>query len=201
MPPKLIPLATRFWAKVARGESCWLWLGYCKPNGYGSIGLGGRAEGKDYAHRVAWRLAYGAIPDGLYVCHRCDTPACCRPDHLWLGTHAENLGDMRAKGRGATGDRHGSRTRPDRVARGARSGPARHPESMRWKDTDPRRLDSTVLPRGERKPQAKLTEMAVREMRRRHVAGEMVKTLAAEFGVSRPTASKAVAGRTWAHLG
>jgi hypothetical protein len=97
------PLAERFPEKVARGPGCWLWQG--TTNGaYGQIGDGGR---KRYAHRVAWELQNGPVPDGLHVLHRCDVPACVRPDHLFLGTPSDNLRDCYAKGRRSTSVRRG----------------------------------------------------------------------------------------------
>jgi len=59
------------------------------------------------AHRIAYELAYGAIPDGVLVCHRCDVPACVNPSHLFIGTHVENMSDCVAKGRTAKGEKHG----------------------------------------------------------------------------------------------
>lgn len=103
---KAAPLAERFWAKVAKSEGCWEWQGNQGRHGYGR--LRSTSYHSVFAHRVAWELTYGPIPDGLEVCHKCDNPPCCRPDHLFLGTSAENLADMRAKGRGARGERHGS---------------------------------------------------------------------------------------------
>lgn len=79
---------------------CWLWSGCVKANGYGVIGV--RRAGKLHntlAHRASWAQRHGPIPPGLYVCHRCDTPACVNPDHLFLGTQKDNLRDMYAKGR------------------------------------------------------------------------------------------------------
>lgn len=86
----------RFWARVEKGPDCWTW-DYPGPGGYG-VFVTGR---KSYrAHRLSWEWAYGAIPSGLYVCHRCDTPPCVRPDHLFLGTAKDNAADRDRKGRG-----------------------------------------------------------------------------------------------------
>lgn len=90
----------RFWAKVDRSGECWAWTGYRMPSGHGLFGRGGRGNGMALAHRVSWELHYGPIPEGMKVCHHCDHGWCVRPDHLFLGTQADNLADMRAKGRG-----------------------------------------------------------------------------------------------------
>lgn len=78
------------------------------PSGHGRFGVAGRDE---LTHRYSWTLAYGAIPAGMSVLHRCDNPPCVRPDHLFLGTRADNVRDMYAKGRerqaSAPGERNG----------------------------------------------------------------------------------------------
>src|SRR6185295_10809571 len=86
--------------KVARGDGCWEWQGWRNAGGYGVLASGPAGRQKDeLAHRIAWRLTNGAIPDGLRVLHRCDNPPCCNPAHLFLGSDADNVADCIAKGR------------------------------------------------------------------------------------------------------
>lgn len=87
----------RFWRWVDKSGDCWLWMGAREGFGYGVFSIGtGRTVG---AHRYSWQSTRGEIPSGMFVCHHCDVPACVRPDHLFLGTHTDNMVDMVKKGR------------------------------------------------------------------------------------------------------
>ncbi len=103
------PLAERLAAKTLAdpNTTCLLWVGNTLTNGYGVIVLGGRPKRTDLAHRVAYRLAYGAIPNETpHICHRCDVRRCVNPKHLFAGTQSDNAKDMWQKGRGRTDHLH-----------------------------------------------------------------------------------------------
>lgn len=92
----------KFWKKVQRTETCWLWLGDKDRRGYGRVRRREFSARTVQAHRYAWFLTHGDWPD-LLVCHRCDIPNCVNPEHLFLGTHQDNMDDMWRKGRGKPG--------------------------------------------------------------------------------------------------
>src|SRR5574342_284261 len=91
----------RFWARVQKTPTCWLWLGTKRHLGYGVVRIGGTRQKRRsiLAHRFTWELMYGPIPPGLHVCHHCDNPPCVRPSHLFLGTQRDNMQDAMRKGR------------------------------------------------------------------------------------------------------
>jgi predicted XRE-type DNA-binding protein len=96
-------LEGRFWTKARRDGDCWRWRAGSMSHGYGCFHIQGRAL---YAHRVAYLLTYGHLPEKGSICHRCDHPWCINPAHLFAGSQADNLADMARKGRSARGERN-----------------------------------------------------------------------------------------------
>ncbi len=115
----------RFWSKVDRSEveGCWIWQGtIALPNKcgqrYGSFGFTEDGKSVAYrAHRFAWMLCNGEIPDDMVIMHSCDVPLCVNPNHLKAATQAENVADRDAKGRTARGENHGASKLTDMQAK------------------------------------------------------------------------------------
>lgn len=176
---------TRFWAKVNKNGPvpehlpelgpCWLWTGArTHDHGdrfrYGRFSFRKRIVG---SHRISLIIATGELSDTLCACHKCDTPSCVNPDHIFAGTRVNNTMDMVSKGR----------------QRGVPSG-------MTWAQLHP----ENVI-RGSAHPNSKLTEADVVEIRRRYAAGGIKQqTLADEFGVTQILISKIVCRYHWKHV-
>jgi len=141
----------RFWAKVDKSGECWVWTAGTSSLGYGAFKLNGRTLA---AHRFSYENAFGPIPDGLDVLHRCDNRPCVRPDHFFLGTDADNARDRVAKGRNGT-------------------------------------------LRGERSPNAILTNESVALIKVGMANGESMTSLARRFGVSISAVWCIKRGLTW----
>lgn len=177
MNPKQINLTPdeiiEFWKNVFKlsdeDGGCWIWTAYRHNQGYGRPRIGGRNY---LAHRVAWTITYGQIPEGFDACHDCDVPSCLNPSHLFLGTQLDNMRDMNNKMRctPASGDNHGLRIHPDAVARGEENG------------------------------NVKLNSIKVTEIRERILIGEPVIAVAKNFNVSRSAIEAIINGRTWRHV-
>jgi hypothetical protein len=164
----------RFWAKVDRSggpDACWTWTGSSLPSGYGRARHSGRDE---LAHRVAWRIAVGDIPAEHYVCHRCDNPPCVNPAHLFCGTPSDNATDMVRK-------RRHNPIRNQNQRNAARDSLAKCIQAHR----------------GERHPNARLTEADVRNIRN---SGEFQRVLALQYGVSQSLISFIKRRVWWKHV-
>jgi hypothetical protein len=113
---KARPLRERFEEKFMPepNSGCWLWIASCLPWGYGTIKVGSRTDGSRItarAHCLSWALYRGPIPKGLNVLHKCDTPYCVNPDHLYVGTQKHNVRDMYQR----RGDQNGERNRNSKL--------------------------------------------------------------------------------------
>ena len=172
MPRKQRPLKDRFAEKyvVDAITGCWNWTSTVNGGGYGTIGLGTRSEGKDFAHRVSYRLHCGDIPDGMVVCHKCDNRRCVNPEHLFLGSQQDNLDDAKSKARIRVGEN--------------------------W--ATPARLNGIC--KGEEHGQAKLTEVDVRRILQLHAIGLDNTSLARRFGVTRRQVRNIVNRKNWKHV-
>lgn len=173
--------AVHFWSKVAVAgpDDCWLWKFSVLETGYGQH----KVRGTGYsAHRFAFMVSNGEIPEGLLVCHRCDVRACCNPTHLFLGTHGDNNRDTVAKGRW----RSGWDTFPERMPHGDRHWMRLYPEK---------------LLRGSKNSQARLTESSVVRLREQYSKGRVTMNfLAQKYAVSKNTIRRVVRMETWTHL-
>ena len=103
---KIRPIKDRFLAMVKKTKGCWIWTGFKNPKGYGNIQKGRRGGRPLMAHRVAWEIYFGEIPEGMQVLHKCDNPSCVRPGHLFIGTAQDNTDDMINKGRAWWQNKH-----------------------------------------------------------------------------------------------
>lgn len=142
-------------------------------NGYADFYFQGARQ---KAHRVAWQIAFGSIPQGLQILHRCDNMRCVEPSHLFLGTSADNNADMGSKGR------HGAQRDP-----------------FGWAS----RMDGYQSKPGEKNPSAKLTAVDVRKMRKLRQRGIKMRELADYFGVTKSTVFRIIHAEQhggWSHV-
>lgn len=179
-----MPVTEHFWAKVDQSDNCWLWTAAHRPAGYGTYYVDRYPK---LAHRVAWELTYGDIPTEMYVCHTCDNPPCVRPDHLFLGSRADNTADARHKGR--------LQRTPGALIRCEWCGTQRYYDAHRARG---RRYCSTACQRAGNR---KLTENIVRDIRDRLAEGrESLAVIGRAFGVSQSMVWQIAHRKAWAHV-
>jgi hypothetical protein len=211
-----------FWKRVNKTDGCWEWTGAMLLTGYGQMLWVDRKCAK--AHRISWIIENGNIPDGMCICHHCDNRKCVRPDHLFLGTIADNNRDMDAKGRRVNSPQIGSKHWKARLS----DSDIVEIRKLHWKDGVMHKdiaaiygvgvkyiaricrggawkhvpMSVPMLPPKEARmmSRAKLKRHDVLNIVSMHKLGSTNADLADKFGVSRSNISHIVTGKSWGHL-
>lgn len=185
----------RFWSHVDKsgthgswnGTPCWIWNKCTDDDGYGSIRIGNKTY---LSHRISFEITNGDIMPNKQVLHHCDNPPCCNPDHLFQGTHADNMRDMASKGRSAFQVhpemvKHLIETRKHNPQHGDNHYMRRNPENA-----------ERVM--GRNNPQAKLSDEQVIQIR--NIKGMTHKEIANKYGVCRQLISQIIRRIIWKHI-
>lgn len=172
-------LIDNFLSKVIKTDTCWLWNGSIRTNGYGHYS-------NKQAHRLSYEFFISSIPKGFLVCHKCDVKLCVNPDHLFVGTQFDNMRDASTKGRMTWKENHLRTVEPERNAYGKRNGHYTHPEKEL---------------KGEDKTNAKLTNSKVLEIREEYkVLKTSTRKLAKKYNLGRTTIVHLLKRDTWKHI-
>ncbi len=163
----------KFWTKVAitaDTDRCWNWLGASHKQGYGIITHRGKPFG---AHRVSYFIRFNNINDNLHCLHKCDNPKCVNPNHLFLGTHQDNVSDREKKGRNnpPKGDKHWVRLHPEKIKRG--------------EDSRNSKLNTSQ-------------DLQIRELYDKNIYSQRL--LAKKFGVGQYCIARIVTRKSWRHI-
>jgi hypothetical protein len=169
----------RFYKKVNKTDSCHEWTACKNPAGYGLFNFGGQGMAV-LAHRFAWEISNGDIPDGMLVCHKCDNPSCVNPEHLFIGSHKDNMRDcvnkgrfvcnLKTKGHKSFGKNNGTHTKPDSRVCGIKNGNSKF-------------IDSDIL-----------------KIKKLYKSGVSTREIAAIYRVGKSTIWNIVSGNGWKHV-
>ena len=209
---------SRFWSKVNKTsniEECWFWTASVNClSGYGQFGiakgqLGRKTASMQPAHRVAWMLTHGEIPQDMYVCHTCDRPSCVNPSHLFLGTQSDNMRDCVNKNRhgyGTVGNPlYYTAEKREKIYEAYRSGERISTITERYEISEThllRLLKMSKIPLREIDiNRRKLTSVEVRQIRELYAVGNVsTYELGDRFRINRATILQIVSGKTWREL-
>lgn len=190
-------------------DDCWIWQKFKNNDGYGSIWV----EDKIYrTHRLAYLLWIGEIPYNVCVCHKCDNRACINPDHLWIGSHIENMQDMVKKKRTLYGEQRPNNKIPickrqeivDKYLNGKTQTELAieyncHASAI-WNAIHSILKEKRYGFKGERHPLAKLKEIDILEIRKRAKQGEHAKSIVKDYKVKIVTIIAIIKKRIWKHI-
>lgn len=172
MPRLNKPLIERFWesVQVSGPDECWMWIAHKQGKGYGRFNANKKPK---QAHRWIYEYLNGVLPRNVDVCHKCDTPACVNPSHLFAGTRSENMRDCADKGRNAMQtDKYKNHFLGNR----------------------------TVQPKGEAQGNSKLRAADILEIRSMRTHGISTKQIAEKFSLNEGHVRKIVTGKAWGHI-
>lgn len=196
-------------SRIENVEDCWIWLGSINQDGYGNIWV----DKKPWrTHRLSYFIHKGEIQKGLCVCHKCDKPACINPEHLWLGTHIDNMKDMVTKKRTLYAEQRPNNKIPSWV----------RPEIVKKYLSGITQLQlakeynchasaiynaiNCIIPdrikgfRGEKHPKAKLTEKDVLQIRKYFDDGLNKKDIASKYNITQQAVNRIVKRIAWSHI-
>lgn len=183
-----------------RGLSrCFVWKAAKDAKGYGVFSVSAR---QFKAHRVAYAIHHTGLCGDVCVLHKCDNPSCVNPEHLFVGSHLDNARDRQRKRRGnaATGDRNGSRTKPESCPRGDKNGSRIHLERRAFGDRNGARTHPEKVKRGVQHAWSKLTEERVAQILQMREAGMTQKGIGDIVGLTQSGIGMLLRGKTWRHL-
>jgi hypothetical protein len=215
----VLGLSARFWRHVQRRDqdSCWEWTASTFKSGYGQFKVNKISHN---AHRVAWELSYGPIPDGMFICHHCDNPLCCNPSHLFVGSPQANMDDMRGKGRESKGTDFPAARLDDEavleITRLAKSGMLQRDigklfgvgqtaigdvlRNVAWKHVKRETINRHRNSSGEHNGRARLTEKDVRDILVLHGLGVETKEIHAAYPIHLTSLQRVISGRSWVNV-